>query len=87
MAGTGPGRRDGVEPAAAPRMATEEAPDTEPPAAQGAVGFDRLEHVVGARGLETASASGSNNTVEYRRDDELVGAYEEAKHFRRGAIR
>jgi len=73
-------RWHGIEAAPAPRVTAAQTLEAQPAAAKRAVGLDRLDHVMGTGRLETAAAPRPQNQGEHRRDQELIGADEEANH-------
>jgi hypothetical protein len=61
-------------PLSAPRLAPTEPPQTEPAAAQNAVGLHGFQEIARTGRLEPAASSGTGGPREDRRDDPLVGA-------------
>src|SRR5437868_14428710 len=66
--------RDGVMPAAAPRIAAGQATDPEPASTDYAVRFERFQKIGGTARLETASTARSSQKRQHGRDKKLVAA-------------
>src|SRR5438552_5264225 len=66
--------RNGVMPAAAPRIAAGQATDAEPASTDYAVRFERFQKVSRTARLETASTARSSQKRQHRREEQLVTA-------------
>src|ERR1700674_1214003 len=71
--------RNGIVPAAAPRIATGQTTHAEPAPTKQSMRFERFQKVGGTSRLETASAARSRQKREHGRDERLVTANEKTR--------